>query len=128
MVRIAGVSIPEKKNIEYALSYIHGIGLFRSREILEQVQVSRDKKVSELKSEEISRIRDLIEKRFQIEGELRRSVATNIKRLRDINTYRGMRHARSLPVRGQRTKSNSRTRHGNVRRTMGSGRRKLEKK
>lgn len=128
MVRIAGIDIPDKKNIEYALPYIKGIGLAFSREILKQAQIPGNKKASELTTQEINKIKEIIDKNYRIEGDLRREVTMNIKRFRDIDSYRGLRHSRGLPVRGQRTKTNSRTIRGNVRRTMASGKRKLEKK
>lgn len=127
MVRIAGVNIPDAKRIEYALPYIYGIGRTNARKILRDAKVDVAKRAKELSADEVNRIRTAIEGKYIIEGELRRRVGGNIKRLRDIKTYRGSRHQKGLPVRGQRTKSNSRTRRGNVRRTMMSGKRKLEK-
>ncbi|MCH7883270.1 30S ribosomal protein S13 [Patescibacteria group bacterium] len=128
MVRIAGVTIPDQKRIEFALPYIYGIGLSMSRKILESSKVNKSKTTKDLTAEEVSRIRSLIEHDYAIEGELRRQVASNIKRLKEIKSYRGTRHLRGLPVRGQRTRTNSRTRRGNVRRTTTSGKRKAEKK
>jgi len=128
MVRIAGVNIPDNKKIEVALSYIYGIGIPRARLILERTKVSDAKRAKELTPEEVSRLRSVIEKEYAVEGALRREIMINIKRLRDAGTYRGMRHARGLPSRGQRTKTNSRTRRGNIRKTMGSGKRKIDKK
>lgn len=125
-MRIAGVTIPDNKQLAYALPLIYGIGPTRAREILVEAKVPFEKKGSELSSEEEQKIRSLAEA-FVIEGELRREVAQNIKRLKDIHAARGERHIRGLPVRGQRTKTNSRTRRGNVRKTMTSGRRTLEK-
>jgi len=122
MPRIAGVNIPDKKQIEIALTYIHGIGRSLSKRILNKAGVDLDKKASELTSQEVSKLRDLIEKEFKIEGELRRVKIMNIKRLKDIGTWRGLRHIKSLPTRGQRTKTNTRTVRGNVRKTVGSGR------
>ena len=121
-MRIAGINIPDNKKILYSLPYIYGVGLPMARKIVAQAQVNPDTRAKDLSQQEVGRIRDVIEKNFKIEGELRREIATNIKRLRELNTYRGTRHMRGLPVRGQRTKTNSRTRRGNVRRTMGSGR------
>ena len=121
-MRIAGVNIPDNKKIEYSLPYIYGIGLTLSRKILKQVQVDGNKRAKDLTPAEVNRIREVIEKSHKIEGDLRREVMINIKRLRELQTYRGVRHMRGLPVRGQRTKTNSRTRRGNVRKTMGSGR------
>ena len=121
-MRIAGINIPDNKKIEYSLPYIYGIGLTLSRKILKQVQVDGNKRAKDLTPAEVNRIREVIEKSHKIEGDLRREAMLNIKRLRELQTYRGMRHIRGLPVRGQRTKTNSRTRRGNVRKTMGSGR------
>ena len=121
-MRIAGINIPDNKKIEYSLPYIYGIGLTLSRKILKQVQVDGNKRAKDLTPAEVNRIREVIEKSHKIEGDLRREAMLNIKRLRELQTYRGIRHIRGLPVRGQRTKTNSRTRRGNVRKTMGSGR------
>ena len=121
-MRIAGINIPDNKKIEYSLPYIYGIGLTLTRKILKQVQVDGNIRAKDLTPAEVNRIREVIEKSHKIEGDLRREIMTNIKRLRELQTYRGMRHIRGLPVRGQRTKTNSRTRRGNVRKTMGSGR------
>lgn len=121
-MRIAGTTIPDNKKIEYALAYIYGIGLPSARRIVAGARVAPAKRARELTPDEISRIREIIEQNHRIEGELRREVMMHIKRLRDIGSYRGSRHTRGLPVRGQRTKTNSRTRRGNVRKTMGSGR------
>ncbi len=125
-MRIAGVTIPDNKQLAYSLPLIFGIGPTRAREILQKVGVPAHTKGSELSSEQEQKIRVLAEG-FTIEGELRREVGQNIKRLKDIRSARGERHTRGLPVRGQRTKTNSRTRRGNVRKTMTSGRRTLEK-
>lgn len=125
-MRIAGVTIPDNKQLAYALPLIYGIGPTRAREILGKAGIAETKKGSELTSEEEQRIRTLAES-FVIEGELRREIGQDIKRLKDIRSARGTRHERGLPVRGQRTKTNSRTRRGNVRKTMTSGRRTLEK-
>ncbi len=125
-MRIAGVTIPNDKQLAYALPLIYGIGPTRAREILKKAELAGTKKGSELTDDEEQRIRALAES-FVIEGELRREIGQNIKRLKDIRSARGERHARGLPVRGQRTKTNSRTRRGNVRKTMTSGRRTLEK-
>jgi small subunit ribosomal protein S13 len=127
-MRIAGINISDKKRMEIALTDIFGIGISRSREILQKAVVSLDKKAKDLSEEEINAIRKLVEK-YKIEGDLRREISSNIKRLKDIKSYRGMRHIKHLPSRGQRTKTNSRTtRPYKGRITMGSGRRKLEKK
>lgn len=125
-MRISGVTIPDNKQLAYSLPLIFGIGMTRARNILKSAGVAATKKGSELTSEEEQKIRSLAES-FTIEGELRREIGQNIKRLKDIRSLRGERHARGLPVRGQRTKTNSRTRRGNVRKTMTSGRRTLEK-
>jgi small subunit ribosomal protein S13 len=120
--RIAGVNIPEKKQIEIALTYIYGIGLPLARRILAETGISPQKKASELTTEEVNRLKEIIEKKLKVEGELRREVMMNIKRLKDIACWRGIRHLRGLPVRGQRTRTNTRTVRGNVRKTVGSGR------
>ncbi len=125
-MRIAGVTIPDNKQLAYALPLIFGIGPTRARDILEKTGIPATKKGSELTAEEEQKIRALAEG-YTIEGELRREIGQNIKRLKDIHAIRGDRHSRGLPVRGQRTKTNSRTRRGNVRKTMTSGRRTLEK-
>ena len=127
-MRIAGVNIPDNKKINIALSYIYGIGRPLAVKILQEARVSGQKHAKELAQDEIARLRESIEKNYVVEGALRRQVMLNIKRLKDIQSYRGARHARSLPARGQRTKTNSRTRRGNKRVTMGSGKRKMEKK
>ncbi len=125
-MRIAGVTISDSKQLVYALPYIYGIGPKRAKDILTQAKVAFTKKGGELSSDEEKMIRELAEA-YLIEGELRREVAQNVKRLKDIGSARGMRHSRHLPVRNQRTKTNSRTVRGNTRKTMGSGRRTLEK-
>ncbi len=125
-MRIAGVTIPDNKQLAYALPLIYGIGPTRARDVLKAANVALNKKGGDLTSEEEQKIRSLAEK-YLIEGELRREIGQNIKRLKDIRSARGERHARGLPVRNQRTKTNSRTRRGNTRKTMTSGRRKLEK-
>ncbi|MGQ9615168.1 MAG: 30S ribosomal protein S13 [Spirochaetota bacterium] len=112
MARIAGVDLPSNKRIEVALTYIYGIGMARAKEIIEKSGVNPDTRVHNLTDEEIARLRNIIEKDYKIEGELRTEVAMNIKRLIDINSYRGLRHRRGLPVRGQRTRTNARTRKG----------------
>lgn len=125
-MRIAGVNIPDDKQLAYSLPLIFGIGPTRAREILAQVGIAATKKGTELTPDEEQQIRVLAEG-FTIEGELRREIGQNVKRLKDIRSHRGSRHERGLPVRNQRTKTNSRTRRGNVRKTMTSGRRTLEK-
>jgi len=121
MPRLAGVNIPDKKQIKIALTYIFGIGEANSVRILKQAQVNPQKKAGELMTKELSALRDILEKEFTIEGDLRREVMTNIKRLRDIGSWRGLRHQKRLPVRGQRTSTNTRTVRGNIRKTVGSG-------
>lgn len=122
MARIAGVNIPNEKRIEAALPFIYGIGLSLSKKILAAVGVNPDKRTKDLTETEVNRLREYIEKNYKVEGSLRQQVLLNIKRLKEIGSYRGIRHIRGLPVRGQRTKTNSRTRRGNVRKTAGSGR------
>lgn len=122
MPRIAGVNIPEKKQIEIALTYIFGIGRSLSRKILDEVGIESHLKASDLNVEQVNKLRDIIEKKYKIEGGLRREIMTNIKRLKDIGCWRGIRHIKGLPVRGQRTRTNTRTIRGNVRKTVGSGR------
>ena len=128
MARIAGVNIPSEKRIEIALTYIYGIGGVLSKKILKETGVNPDKRASDLTNEEVNKLRTEIEKENKVEGELRRIFVFNIKRLKEINCYRGTRHIKGLPARGQRTKTNTRTVRGNVRRTMGSGRRKSSEK
>lgn len=120
--RIAGVVLPGEKRIEIALTYILGIGRPLAIKILKKANINLDIKAKNLSVEEVNHLRDIIEKKYKVEGELRREVLTNIKRLKEIGSYRGGRLAKNLPARGQRTKTNSRTVRGNVRRTMGSGR------
>ena len=126
-MRIAGIKLPNKR-IEYALTAVYGIGLTRARGILTEAKIDTGKKSDLLTTDEENRIRKIVETKFKIEGDLKREISGNIKRLKDIKSYRGSRHSRNLPTRGQRTKTNSRTRRGNVRKTMGSGKRKVEKK
>lgn len=123
MARIAGVDLPRDKRVEAALPYIYGIGLSRARQILKQTGVNPDTRVRNLTEEEISRLRDFIDKNYKVEGDLQREVQGNIKRLIDLGTYRGLRHRRGLPVRGQRTQTNARTRKG-PRKTVGVRRKK----
>lgn len=122
MPRIAGVNIPDNKRIEVALTYIYGIGPSLSSQILKAARVNPDIRAGKLSAEEVSRLKEIIEKQHKVEGELRRQKMMNIKRLKEIGCYRGSRHIKGLPARGQRTKTNTRTIRGNVRRTMGSGR------
>ena len=121
-VRIAGVTIPNEKRVEIALTYIYGIGLSKSQEILVKANIDANIRVKNLKEEDVNKIRVIIEKESKVEGDLRREVMSNIKRLKDIGSYRGSRHQKGLPTRGQRTKTNNRTVRGNTRKTMGSGR------
>lgn len=128
MARIAGVNLPSNKRIEIGLTYIFGIGRHRANKILDQAKININKRVKDLTVAEVETLRKIIENNYKIEGALRREISSNIKRLKEINCYRGMRHSKRLPVRGQRTKTNSRTVRGNVRQTMGSGRRAAAKK
>lgn len=125
-MRIAGANIPDNKRLEIALGYVYGIGKSLARDILTKAKVSFDKRAKELTEGEQNVIREFVEK-HKIEGDLRREIAANIKRLKEIKAYRGLRHLKRLPTRGQRTKTNCRTVRGNVRVTMGSGRKKAEK-
>lgn len=115
MARIAGVDLPRDKRVEISLTYIYGIGVSQSKKILAQAQVNSDTRVKDLTDDEIAKIREAIDKGFKVEGDLRREVSLNIKRLMEIGCYRGIRHRRGLPVRGQRTKTNARTRKGPAR-------------
>ncbi len=115
MARLAGVDLPKNKRMEIALTYIFGIGKTRSQQILDKAVVDRNKKSDDLTDEDITAIRKIIDADFKVEGDLRREVSMNIKRLMDLGCYRGLRHRKGLPVRGQRTKTNSRTRKGPVR-------------
>ena len=126
-MRIAGVNIPDNKRLVIALTTIYGLGKSKAGEILDQAGIEHDRRAKDLNPEEENKIRTLVESGW-IEGDLKREISSNIKRLRDIKSYRGWRHIKGLPSHGQRTKTNSRTKRGNVRRTMGSGRRKVEKK
>ena len=112
MARIAGITLPPDKRIEVGLTYIYGIGRAKSRQLLDEAKIDRNKKVKALSEDEVNKIRQIIEKREKIEGDLRKEVTMNIKRLVDIGCYRGLRHKKKLPVRGQRTKTNARTRKG----------------
>jgi small subunit ribosomal protein S13 len=122
MARIAGVDLPREKRLEVALTYIYGIGRSASQKILSEANVSPDVRVKNLTEDEVNRLRRVIEGQFRVEGDLRRDGSMNIKRLIDIGCYRGMRHRRGLPVRGQRTHTNARTRKGPRRRTVGARR------
>lgn len=122
MARIAGVDLPRNKRIEVALTYIYGIGLPTSRQILEKTKVHPDTRVHALTNDEISRLREEIDQNYKVEGDLRREIQMNIKRLIEIGSYRGMRHRRGLPVRGQRTRTNARTKRGARKTVAGRGR------
>ncbi len=125
-MRIFGITLPENKTMDYGLTVFYGIGLARSRKILDEAGVSYTLKVKDINTDDENKIRKIVEA-LKIEGNLKREISANIKRLKDIKSYRGTRHLKRLPVRGQRTKTNSRTVRGNVRKTMASGRKKLEK-
>jgi small subunit ribosomal protein S13 len=112
VARIAGVNIPTNKRVEIALQYIHGIGASRAREIVDKVSIPHERRVNELSDSEVIQLREVVDRDYMIEGDLRRDVAMNIKRLMDLGCYRGLRHRRGLPVRGQRTHTNARTRKG----------------
>lgn len=128
MVRIAGINIPDNKRIEVALTYVYGIGLSTSQKILKELSIDVDTRTKDITSDDANRLREVIEKKFRVEGELRHIVKSNIKRLKEIGCYRGTRHQKGLPSRGQRTKTNTRTVRGNTRKTMGSGRKKSSDK
>lgn len=127
MARIAGINLPNDKRIEIALTYLYGIGLTRSQKILAETKIDPNARVKDVSEDDLEKIRQLIGKSFKVEGDLRTEVTQNIKRLREINSYRGVRHTKGLPVRGQRTKTNARTKRGK-KVTVGSGRKTLEKK
>ncbi len=124
MARIAGVDLPKNKRVEVSLTYIHGVGLAVSRRLLSRVGVSPDVKVKDLEEGDVSRIREAIDKEVRVEGDLRREVTLNIKRLAEIGSYRGARHRRNLPARGQRTKTNARTKRGPKKTVAGRGQRR----
>jgi len=124
MARISGVDIPRNKRVEVSLTYIYGIGRSSSKQILEEAQINPDTRVQDLSEAEVTRLRQIIDRSFVVEGDLRREVAMDIKRLTEIGCYRGLRHRRHLPVRGQRTKTNARTRKGPKKTVAGRGRRK----
>jgi small subunit ribosomal protein S13 len=128
MARIEGVDLPRNKRVEVGLTYLYGIGPTRAREILSSTKVSPDTRVKDLSEAEVSAIREYISKNYAVEGDLRREVQMSIKRLIEIGSYRGLRHRRNLPVRGQRTKTNSRTRKGVKKTVAGRGRRRGAKK
>ena len=123
MARIAGVDIPREKRVEIALTYIYGVGLSSSQKSLKQTSINPDTRVRDLTEDQVNRLREVIDRTFKVEGDLRREVALNIKRLIEIGSYRGMRHRRNLPVRGQRTKTNARQRRG-PKKTVGARKKK----
>jgi small subunit ribosomal protein S13 len=128
MARIAGVTLPNEKRVEVALTYIYGIGLPTARRVLKATRIDGNVRTKDLRENQVAALRDYIEKQLRVEGELRREVLLHIRRLKEIGAYRGLRHTRRLPVRGQRTRTNTRTVRGNVRRTMGSGRKDAHQK
>lgn len=128
MARIVGVNLPPNKRVEIGLTYIFGIGKNLSNKILKELDIDINKRVKDLTTQEIGKIKAFIESNYRAEGALKRDISSNIKRLKDINAYRGIRHTQRLPVRGQRSKTNSRTIRGNVRKTLGSGKRPSSKK
>jgi small subunit ribosomal protein S13 len=128
MARIAGVTLPREKRAVIALTYIYGIGNTRAHEVMKSAGIDESVRVKDLTEEQVNSIRTIVEKTYRVEGELRRDTLSNIKRLKDIGSYRGSRHAKRLPARGQRTKTNSRTVRGNTRKTAGSGKRIVAKK
>jgi small subunit ribosomal protein S13 len=123
MARIAGVDLPREKRVEVALTYIYGIGLHSSQQLLARTQISPDTRVRDMTDDEVNRLRDIIDKEMRVEGDLRREVSMNIKRLMDIGAYRGLRHRRGMPTRGQRTRTNARSRRG-PRRAVGGRKKK----
>lgn len=127
MARIAGVNIPDAKRVEVALTYVYGIGDTTSRKILAATKINPDTRVKDLSESEVSKLREHIDKNLRVEGDLQREISLNIKRLKEINSYRGLRHKANLPVHGQRTKTNARTKRGR-KVTMGSGRKKATAK
>ena len=127
MVRMAGVNIPDSKHIEYSLAYINGIGVSLARKICAQAGVKTGNKLKDLSDQEVERIREIIDKNYKVESDLKMEIAQNVKRLKEIGSFRGSRHAKNLPVRGQRTKTNARTKRGK-KVTVGSGRKKAAEK
>ena len=127
-MRISGINIPDNKRIEIALCYLYGVGLSLAQKILTATGIDWSKRAKDLTPDEVNKITNFMEKNYKVEGELRQIIKQNINLLKDLQSYRGMRHSRRLPVRGQRTKTNSRTVRGNVRKTAGSGKRKTELK
>ncbi len=127
-MRIFGVNIPDNKRIDVSLTYLYGVGPAVSKKALVAAKVEAARRAKDLNADEVLRIQNFLEKSFPVEGELRQLIKRNVTRLKDLGSYRGMRHARRLPARGQRTRTNSRTVRGNVRKTAGSGKRKVELK
>lgn len=127
MVRMAGVNIPDEKHVEYSLAYINGIGVSLARKICKQASVKIGTKLKDLSDQEVERIREIIDKNYKVESDLKMEIAQNVKRLKEIGSFRGLRHAKNLPVRGQRTKTNARTKRGK-KVTVGSGRKKSAEK
>src|SRR5438876_3046565 len=127
MSRIAGVDIPREKRVEAALTYIYGIGPSTSKKLLAQANINPDTRVAALTEDQVTRLRELVDRRYKVEGDLRRELAMNIKRLIDIGTYRGLRHRRNLPVRGQRTRTNARTKRGAKKTVAGRKKSKAKK-
>ena len=128
MARIAGVNLPNEKRIEIGLTYLFGIGLSQSKKILKELAIDPNIRVKNLTEEQTNALRQKIEKEYRVEGDLKREILSNIKRLKEIGSYRGSRHAKGLPVRGQHTRRNTRTVRGNVRRSVGSGRKPAAQK
>jgi len=128
MARIAGINLPKEKRVEIGLTYIFGIGRTTSNKILKEAGINPDTRVNKLSEPEVNKLRQIIESQHKVEGNLKREILTNIKRLKEISAYRGTRHAKNLPARGQRTKTNSRTVRGNVRKTMMSGKKPAAQK
>jgi small subunit ribosomal protein S13 len=127
MARIAGVDLPRQKRVDIALRYLYGIGPFRAIEVLEKAQVDPSMRVKDLSEAEVARIRNIIDRDYKVEGDLRREIAMNVKRMQEISTYRGLRHRRALPVRGQRTRTNARTKRGTRKTVAGRKRSKAKK-
>lgn len=128
MARIAGVNLPPHKRVEIGLTYIFGIGCSLANKILKQTSIDPNIRVKDLNEHQVNLLREVIEKAYKVEGDLKREIINNIKRLKEINCYRGIRHSKHLPLRGQRTKTNNRTCRGNIRKTMTSGRNKAAEK
>ena len=127
-MRISGVNIPDNKRIDVSLRYLYGVGASLAKKVLKETGIEPSKRAKELMPDEVNKIQNLLEKNYKVEGELRQIIKHNVTMLKDMLSYRGMRHSRRLPVRGQRTKTNSRTVRGNTRKTAGSGKRKTELK